>query len=245
MKLFLKYSLFSFLVFSFLGCKKNKTQTSTKGAVYFQFKQYFGSQNFALNTTFSDNSGNKLSFTRASFYLSKPVIKNTSGVSLVLKNEYFLVHHDTKTALITSVDETTIKSVSTNVGIDSATNHEDPANYGSSSPLAYQTPSMHWGWSSFYLFIVVEGNIDTDGDGNFDDTFAFHIGTDNYLKQISNSNLNIQVIADKSAIIPIKIDYSKLFEGIDLTTDNKTHTTDNPTLANTFVQNISKAFIIE
>lgn len=240
-----KYSIF--LVFFFFSCKKKETPDPlpTKGSVYLKFNHTYNGQSFELNKEFTDGFGNKISFTRVDYYISNPILKNTTGTNLSINNNYFLVNSSTETALVASLEPTTIKEIAFNIGLDEETNHKDPANYESTHPLAYQSPSMHWGWSTYYLFIVIEGNVDTDGDGSFDDIFAFHIGTDNYLKSISTNSNNISIEAGKSNMIPIKIDYSKLFLNIDLSTDNITHTMDNMPLANTFANNISTAFSFE
>ena len=48
---------------------------------------------------------------------------------------------------------------------------------------------MHWGWNTGYIFVKIEGKVDTLSSGNFDHNFSFHAGTDVFLKQLTFENI--------------------------------------------------------
>jgi hypothetical protein len=173
------------------------------------------------------------------------VIKNNDNQNLTINTPYFLAHSNTQESLIGVYDPTTLSSIKINVGVDENANHADPALYELSHPLTYQSPSMHWGWSSGYLFVVIEGQVDTNGDGTFDNTFTFHLGLDKYLNTIENNSLSIVLSAGKKAYINLNIDYAKLFTNINLSTENKTHSFSNEALADKFFANVPIAFVIQ
>lgn len=246
MRPFLKHILLLSFTLGILSCKKDKDPVSpTKGAVYLKYKHNFNGGDFALNTEYVDDFGSKYMFTRASFYLSKPQLTNSEGSSVSASNEYFLVHHNSDYQLLASSKPTTITQATINIGIDKETNHKDPSKYDAENPLSYQSPSMHWGTSLGYLFVVVEGKVDTDGDGTLDGNFSFHLGTDDFLNSISKTDLNVSIEAEKSSFIYVNVDYSKFFQGIDLKTNNMTHSTDEVALAQAFSANVTKAIRFE
>ena len=181
----------------------------------------------------------KIQFTRATYYLSKPTLYDENETVIPVSENYFLVHHDTETLFIDPMTTSqTIDSIAVNIGVDASENNNDPALQDNDSPLAFQSPSMHWGWTNGYLFMVIEGTVDTDGNGILDDVFAFHIGLNSNLREIrSASGLNIEANSTSKSYLTFEINYDQLFTGIDLSTDNSTHTMDNPSLAATFLAN--------
>jgi hypothetical protein len=67
---------------------------------------------------------------------------------------------------------------------------------------------MHWGWSSGYIFMNLEGKVDTIPDGvvNTDLSFSFHIGTDPYLQYLQFNNVNWQDIGNNTKQFKLKLD---------------------------------------
>jgi hypothetical protein len=251
-KMKFKFIYIALVFSSVLGCNKPKQDdtnnggtSSTKASLYLKYNHTYDGGALELNKDYTDGFGNKISFTRASFYLSQPVIKNDDNQNLTITTPYFLAHSSTQESLVGLYDPTTLSSIKINVGVDENANHADPALYELSHPLAYQSPSMHWGWSSGYLFVVIEGQVDTDGNGTFDNTFTFHLGLDKYLNTIEKNSLNVVLSAGKKAYINLNIDYAKLFTNIDLSTENKTHSFSNEALADKFFANVPTAFVIQ
>lgn len=253
----LKLSILSLLIFA-TSCKKekveeDKTETTEEvveangNGLFWQINHLFNGASFSLNTKYADDFGNAIQFSRATFYLSQPKIYAADKTEVSTCNNYFLVHHNTTELLIDNMNTSaTVDSLSLYIGVDGTKNHEDPALYDTGKPLAFQSPSMHWGWTDGYLFTVIEGNVDTNGDGSFDDVFAFHIGLDSYLTLIeSNTGLDIAASNQSKSYVTIDINYDLLFNGIDLSVDNSTHTLNNPTLATSFVANIPNAILIK
>jgi hypothetical protein len=72
------------------------------------------------------------------------------------------------------------KGIRFRVGLDSLTNHGDPAKYTESHPLS-TFKNMHWTWKSGYKFTVMEGKVDASATGGqmYPTTaFSYHTGTD-------------------------------------------------------------------
>ncbi|MFP5471030.1 MAG: MbnP family protein [Bacteroidia bacterium] len=229
-------------------CKKDKAPepTPVSGSLHLKFNHNFNGTAFELNKEYTDDFGNKFTFTRASMYLSKPQLKNSSGNNLQVSNQHYLVHSNTETQYMGHLNPTTIIETTINIGLDAEANNSSPAKYDTDHPLAYQSPSMYWGTSLDYLFVVLEGRVDTDGDGTLDEGYTFHFGTDAYLNTISKGGLSIAIESEKSAYLSVNINYAKFFEGINLSVDNKMHTSpDEVPLTEKFSKNVPKAVSFE
>lgn len=246
---FTKYFILLFSVLLINSCNKEEntpTPIPTTGNLYLKFNHNFNGDTFALNTEYTDDFGNKYTFVRASMYLSQPKLRNSDGNELQPSNQYFLVHSTTEQAFVEAFKPTTITRASINIGLDKEANNSDPAEYDVSHPLAYQSPSMYWGSMMDYLFVVLEGRVDTDKDAVLDESYTFHFGTDAYLNSISKDNISLSIESSKTTYLNVNIDYSKFFSGIDLSTENKMHTApDEVVLTEKFHQNVTKAVSFE
>jgi hypothetical protein len=118
------------------------------------------------------------------------------------------------------------------VGLDSATNHGDPTVFAAGHPLAMQTPSMHWDWNSGYLFMKVEGRVDTTGKGGGVPAteFFYHFGTDAMKRTV---DVAVRFAVGDSSAGPVRLcfDLGTMLERVDMRTETSTHSFDNAPLA--------------
>lgn len=164
-----------------------------------------GAETFALNHTVQNNLGNVIQLTRLQYYLTQFSIVHDG-------NQITTIHSDT-VALINAADGayslvdlgdvtiTDVEGIIFYVGVHTPVNNADPALQIPGSPLAPQSPSMHWGWASGYRFVAMEGQ----GGAGFTLTFQIHaLGNNNYFKtavvpestNLSNDSLYINVNAN-------------------------------------------------
>lgn len=179
----------------------------------------------------------------AQFYVSGITLVDANGNEFKQDGLYLLVQPETEEYAIGDFPAGDYTSVKFDIGIDSATNHGDPSLYPIGDPLGAQTPSMHWGWSFGYIFMRIDGEVDSDGDGTPDPAGAFemHLGTDHYLASIE-VEMPISIGQGLENIVHLQADYTSFFTGVDMVNDNTTHTTDNVTLANLLLDNIYTMF---
>ena len=197
---------------------------------------------FALNEVYTDDFGNDYRFTRFQYYLSGVGLHNASGATS--SSSYLLVDpsqgtFDLGTALPGTYDE-----IRFTAGIDSATNHADPSLYESGDPLGFQTPSVHWSWSSGYIFWAIEGEVDADNDGTFEGTFLFHIGMDSFRRDVVLTKNNT-IAEGQINTFTVNADYTRFMDGIDMSTNPSTHTMNNMPLANQLIANIDNVFSVQ
>lgn len=147
--------------------------------VYLKINHALGVDPFAFNQPAVNNLGQSFEVSRMEYYISGIVLHH-DGTSTALPTTYLLVNAGTTTnELLGTFPITNLDSISFAIGVDTASNHDDPATYPSTHPLAPKAPSMHWGWASGYRFVAFEG---TGGIGA--DVFQMH-GLDdrNYFSQ--------------------------------------------------------------
>jgi hypothetical protein len=141
--------------------------------------------------------------------------------------------------------EGTYDNFSLSAGVDSVSNHSDPATFSGTSALSANNPDhMHWGWDPGYIFYVLEGQVDTSAtmNGPIDAPFIFHVGTDMHKVDMAFVQ---QIVAVSSGLtVELDIDWLKLLDGTNMTGDvdtRSTHTMNNPPLATLMVSNIYEA----
>jgi hypothetical protein len=197
MNQFLKVSIWSLLFLS------NFAQAQVTG--FLKINHMLGATPFALDYTVQNNLANEFKVTRLQYYITR--------ISVVHDGNQITEMNDTVLALVNAADgpytlidlgtlnATNVEGVFLHVGVYAPLNNEDPALQDVGSPLAPQSPSMHWGWASGYRLVAFEGQA---GIG-FAQTFQIHvIGNDNYYKtgvvpastNLSNDSLYINLNAN-------------------------------------------------
>ena len=84
---------------------------------------------------------------------------------------------------------------------------------------------MHWSWnpSAGYKFLNMEGHVDGNGDGDFDDaedlTFTYHCATDALLRE-DHVHVHMDVTAGSTVTLQAKVDVAALLTGLDLLTNS-------------------------
>lgn len=210
----------------------------------FKFYHKLGAQDFAFNTEVQSESGRMVKFTRAQMYMSGLAF-NGSGGNYELLDPHLLVKAGVTDYKAGYLPEDSYTSFTLSAGVDSASNHLDPASFDGSSALSSNNPDhMHWGWDPGYIFYVLEGLVDTTANmnGNVDAPFLFHVGTDMHRVDMAFvTNLNA---GSEDVIVEMDIDWLTLLDGTDMTGDTdtrSTHTMNNPPLAALMVSNIDEA----
>lgn len=227
------------------GCKKDKDVNDDPvpehADVSVKFYHYSGASAFAFNTNYMDDFGNIYQFTTARMYISGVQLRDDAGSNIETFDTYLLITPDSVgTFELGEIEHGHVHTFNLNVGIDSTTNHSDPAPWPAGHPLAPQSPSMHWGWSMGYIFFMLEGIVDTDANGIPETTFAYHVGTDNFLRNSGSVSLHSDI--EGNTTLELNIDWSKFFTGINMATSGSTHTGDNLPLATLAADNVPLLF---
>lgn len=238
-------------IFSFSSCKKddsdanNIPNTDTIGELSFNFRQFVGNDRIVYSQVYNDTSGRPFKITNLRYYISNIVLIKANGLELPLSGKVLLVDNEKEQYTLGEIPVGDYSGLRFMVGIDSATNHLDPALYDASNPLSYQPVSMHWGWNFGYIFMKVEGNVDTDSvpTGNLNGIISYDIGSDPLLRVINFNH--IFSVHGNINTVNFKFNILKMFSGIDLATESITHTNPGRDLADRIASNWLLAFTIE
>ena len=236
-----------------ISCKKDKedaaetTPESTEQNLTFHLHTQVGNQLANYSTTYTQASGRKFILSDFRYYLSNIVLIKEDGSELPLSGKVILAKPSVQDYSLGAVPVGNYKGFRFIVGLDSVTNHKDPTTYAAGNPLAIQTPTMHWSWSSGYLFFKVEGMCDTtaaaNGAANY--PFFFHIGMDGYKRNINYNSNAFSVLSGQDKEIALVFDLQKVLLNVNLRTENATHTKDNMMLASKIANNFATAMSVE
>lgn len=181
----------------------------------------FDGQPLVLNQDFTDWAGNTVKITRAACYLSGFELIHDGGQTMDLPNQYMLIQSNITDYDMGTLNLNALEAINYDLGVDSANNHADPAQWPASHPLALQSPSMHWGWSSGYRFLAIEGEVDADNNNTTETMFQFHAVGNEYLTPVSVTTTGDMNGNDLT--IFVVVDWSGWLQNVDLTTAGAVH----------------------
>ena len=123
-------------------------------------------------------------------------------------------------------------SIRFGIGVNSQLNATQPADYDLGHPL---TTGNYWSWAAGYVFFKIEGNADLDDNGNYSEKLTFHIGRDNYYREVAFDK-NFMVVPYGKTPISLRVDLKDALyneesgEFLNFREVNQDHTT-NPDVA--------------
>ncbi|MEQ8705533.1 MAG: hypothetical protein RIC19_16520 [Phaeodactylibacter sp.] len=236
-------ALLAAFALSFTACdNEDDTPAVQEGTVNMMFEYTIDGAAFDTTQVY-DVNGTAVKFSIANFYVGGIELMPEEGDAIPVAGKYLLVTPEAGMQEVTTVPAGHYHMVNFFVGVDPTNNSQSEGDFTSRNaddPLSIQFPAMHWNWNSGYRFLRIDGQVDTDGDGEVDESMAFHLGTANMLQNVSvTAHKDVE---DGSNMLHLQFDLAKLFEGIDLSTDYSTHTMNNPELAAAVRDNIAGAF---
>lgn len=216
----------------------------TYAGVMLHFHSKMGAADFAYDTEVTNWQGRRMKFTTAQVYLSGFYFHNDDGHTMI-DDSYVLAKPETMMYNLGELPSAHYHGLGFSVGVDSVANHSDPASWPSSHALSSNNPDhAFWSWNSGYIFIKVEGMVDTTAtmNGAVNAPFIYHIGTDNLRKDLMFME---HMDVDGDITLEVEFDFLELFNNIDLRTDPDSHTMNNMPAAMTFSGNVPNAVTLE
>lgn len=225
-------------LFTFSACDEDPAERSDSD-VALSFEYVVDGQDFDYDQVY-DIDGVATKFYAVQFYLGGIEFQPASGDAISI-SDYLLVKPGMSTDALLTLDKGSYDQLNFFIGVAPEDNDQTENDFTSrpaDDPLAPQPsdqPRMHWNWNSGYIFFRIDGEVDADGDGTPETAMEYHIGTNNFLTNIS---LNLsEDIKDDASMLNIRLDVAKLFNGLDLATESISHTGDFPQRARTFADN--------
>ena len=212
-----KLLLILIIPFLFASCEDGLFPNKTKeGTLDLNFKAFYGDENLVLGNFYDypDGKGSKISFDRLKFYISDIKLGDNASISDALIFDFRENHSSAATSSngeTISIEDITVgdyEKIDFGVGLNAALNASNPADYKSSEALS-QT-EMYWDWRGSYIFAMIEGNLDTDGDGVGDVPFLYHPGSDALFRDVSFST-PITIEKKETTTINLEINTKDIF----------------------------------
>ena len=178
------------------------------GSVQLAFKLQYDGAPLVMFEDYAYPDGRAIEFTRFSMYVSDLSIGGSYAEDIAFLN-LTNAHADLESAEkglvvpFARVAPNSYDRIRFGVGVNETKNQTGPSDYPSSHPLARS--GEHWfSWNS-YIFLKVEANMDSNGDGQKDLPIALHIGADDAYRfteiqrtgeVVSNQDTNEDIIID-------------------------------------------------
>jgi len=218
---------FSLLVLVIATACGDDNPEAPKAQLQIDLQPVFGGQNFFMDSIYTTQEGYKVKFSELKCYFT--LFGNGTNA---LHQAALLDYRETGSLLFKKEgDYAKFLNLNAVLGVDSSLNHLDPSAFPNESPLNISNAGpMHWGWSTGYIFMNIEGKVDTliDATTNPDLSFSFHIGTDSYLQNLQFNNINWADIGNNTRQFKLKLDLLAFLgqgaSSINLSSEYLTHT---------------------
>ncbi len=137
-----------------------------------------------------------------------------------------------------------ITSIRFQAGIGGLDNKVDPTQVPAGHALAkHADRNNHWSWNSGYIYLRLDGEVDTDGDGTPDSPWETHIGAPNYLREVTLP-VSVDMEGGENVRLNLTVDYATFLADVDmgLESERMCHTMDNMPVAQKVRSRIGSAF---
>jgi hypothetical protein len=201
----MKHTFFSVLALTillFVSCKDKTEPTGINFDITFQ-ANYDGVQMERYKNYFFGNF--PIHFESYRLYLSDISLIKEDGSAVVISEAEYLDFTPDGTSDLSATPKITFKNVPEDqysgirlgFGVKPNLNSKDPSDFPPGHPLSKELD--YWsGWQS-YIFMVLDGKADPDGDGNKNLGFSYHCGSDP-VYMVYTFNEHIHVAADHPGI---------------------------------------------
>lgn len=234
-------------VLIFSACKEKPAEGV--GNLTIELKPKFGSNDLILNETISRSDGTAFKLGNLYVYLSNA---NVTGIdkSETLDDIILIdLKDDALNTYTKEIEAGDYTSLQFGLGVESEMNHTDPGTFDIDHPLGLSHSSNHWSWNSGYIFYKIEGLFDADSNGELDNVFLYHIGTDDFYRTV-DLDKSFTINNGEETKISIEIDFEQIFypseeqiqagaQSIDQTEETISHSTGSAyEIADKFVDNL-------
>lgn len=175
--------MFNKLFFLFFLCSCWSLQAQTDIELNVQHK--FGNSNYTPNQPYVDDENRVILITRIQYYLSNIELTHDGGQSVLVNTQHILMDGETSVYNLGTISPEIqqLEGLNLDLGVDPSLNTSRPVNHPLGHALADN--SMYSNDQQSYIFLAIEGMIDTDGDQTPDKAFSFHATGDQLLRNVT------------------------------------------------------------
>lgn len=179
--------------------------------------------------------------------ITVPARADDADISHTVSEKIMLVKHDMDEDEhhLGQIEAGMYKGLRFKVGIDGLTNNVDASQVAAGHPLAKQTDrNNHWSWNAGYIFLRMDGLIDSDGDGTPESDWDVHLGTADFLTTVE-LDFDFHLHADEPSELHVMVDYAQFIQDVDYSNSDNfiCHTMNNLPVAQKVGASIGNAFM--
>tara|TARA_B110000305_G_C19451143_1_gene648016 strand:+ start:1856 stop:2626 length:771 start_codon:yes stop_codon:yes gene_type:complete len=176
-------------------------------------------------------------------FFSEISVANSTNTENISEVFLYNLENENTYNITASISQNNFTEFNFGIGLNETQNSTTPADYETDHPLGIDNDT-HWTMSNSnsYIFALIEGKLDTIGDGSFFNR-TYHLAHNDLLRNVS---LQKDIIFNDqlNETIEITIELKEIFEGIDLSATIP-HQSDNSPLAHQIMDNINNAFEVQ
>lgn len=236
------------------SCDNGGISLKRKGSIEMNFKATYDGSPMVLGDFYDypSGDGHRITFQVFNFFVSEIQLGEEDKVENAIFFDFRENHSAAATAPngesfeIEGISVGDYSSLNFGVGISAALNATNPADYSSDEALS--NTSMYWDWRGSYIFAMIEGGIDTTGDGAINIPFTYHMGSDALFRDASFSN-PITIESGTTTPLNFGVDLKDVFvqngEAFDVAGASSSHSgTDDEEIAQEFMTNLTNAMTL-
>ena len=215
---YFKWTMASVLLLLLLSITSCGDDDDVVGSLNLNFQLKYNDQALVMSPTEVDFKGIPFKILRVSFYISEMALTNASASTEILEVDYMdlteshLTLEDSQKGFnykINNIPVAVYDGLDFNIGLTEEMNAKEPADYPVESILNVE--DEYWrDWSS-YIFIKIEGRMDFDGDGEFEQGIAMHLGS-NDAGNSRSFDQTIEIVDGQTAELNLEIDIFDVFD---------------------------------
>lgn len=209
------------------------------------FNHQFGDADFDLQTMYSDQAGNTVSFSKFKYLMSNLFLIDADGNRVAL-DTYGYNDEATERFTLSLKDVPTgqYEGLELMIGLDDAINSGNPNQYAADHPLSPILNGMHWDWTTGYIFMSIEGTYENSSQDMV--PFLYHIAFDENKVPFTIENLGLDFTEDREILLDFKVD--ELFSNpADFVIEDEgdfSHSSNDDGIANKLATNAADAIVL-
>jgi cytochrome c peroxidase len=197
----------------------------------------------ALTQPIKDAKPAGFSITRFDGLLSELALQRTNGTWLESDawHSFFSVEQQRLTAMADGLQPEPFQAIRFRVGVDAKTDRSDPQSWPPGHPLHPDVCGLHWGWSSGYVFLAVEGHWESAPGQR--SGFSYHLAGAETPMMVE---LPVRFSGAQPATIALTFDVAQWCdEGAVVRETTSTHSRPGDALARRLKANVARTFAVK
>jgi cytochrome c peroxidase len=185
----------------------------------------------------ADEAGRNLAFTRVDYLITEFALLTPDGRALRPNGQaaFLSTGRDRTGFTLADVPPGTYQGIAFRIGVPPGENTRDASRWPAGHPLNPAVNGLHWGWQGGYVFLAVEGRMDSAG-------FSYHLARAENLMTVRLEQ-SFKIAGDTT--LSLRFDVARIFDGVTARSSDgsdSTHSAPGDPLAARLKTNVQRAW---